>query len=117
MLCNNFLKKSGSKMICTQNPGHISFSLLSRHSISLFSFSSSWKFTLLKARGEWWEGSLSIVKTYISLVKGNIPFKMFPSVMLWGPPGVGKSQGIREVAVEIEKQTGKNKSVFIEPNH
>ncbi|NLL75656.1 MAG: AAA family ATPase [Clostridiales bacterium] len=46
-------------------------------------------------------------KAYISLLKGAIPFKEFPSVMLWGPPGVGKSQGVREVAYEIEKQTGK----------
>ena len=28
--------------------------------------------------------------------------------MLWGPPGVGKSQGVREIAREIEKQTDKN---------
>ena len=28
--------------------------------------------------------------------------------MLWGPPGVGKSQGVREIAYEIEKRTGKD---------
>ena len=27
--------------------------------------------------------------------------------MLWGPPGVGKSQGVREIAYEIEKRTGR----------
>ena len=32
----------------------------------------------------------------------------FPSVMLWGPPGVGKSQGVHEIAYEIEKRTGKD---------
>lgn len=47
-------------------------------------------------------------KTYISLIRGGIPFKEFPSVMLWGAPGVGKSQGIREIAVQIEKQTGRD---------
>lgn len=46
-------------------------------------------------------------KTYISLLNGAVPFKEFPSVMLWGPPGVGKSQGVRQIAHEIEKHTGK----------
>ncbi len=47
-------------------------------------------------------------KVYISLVNGRVPFREFPSVMLWGPPGVGKSQGVREIAAEIEKQTGRD---------
>ena len=46
-------------------------------------------------------------KSYISLIKTNTPFKRFPSVMLWGPPGVGKSQGVREIAGVIEARTGK----------
>lgn len=46
-------------------------------------------------------------KTYISLINARVPFKEFPSVMLWGPPGVGKSQGVREIATEIEKYTCK----------
>ena len=44
---------------------------------------------------------------YTSLIFGRIPFKEFPSVMLWGPPGVGKSQGVREIAREIERKTEK----------
>lgn len=44
---------------------------------------------------------------YISLIRIRTPFKRFPSVMLWGPPGAGKSQGIRQVAAEIEAKTGK----------
>ncbi len=47
-------------------------------------------------------------KVYISLVNGRVLFREFPSVMLWGPPGVGKSQGVREIAAEIEKQTGRD---------
>ncbi len=47
-------------------------------------------------------------KTYISLIHGGVAFKEFPSVMLWGPPGVGKSQGVRQIATEIEKRTGKD---------
>lgn len=44
---------------------------------------------------------------YVSLIKSDAPLKKFPSVMLWGPPGVGKSQGIRQVAKEIADRTGK----------
>lgn len=46
-------------------------------------------------------------KSYISLIETNTPFKKFPSVMLWGPPGVGKSQGVREIADIIENKTDK----------
>lgn len=46
-------------------------------------------------------------KAYISYIKSDTTFKSFPSVMLWGPPGIGKSQGIRQVAKEIEEKTGK----------
>ncbi len=44
---------------------------------------------------------------YIALIKSNTQLKKFPSVMLWGAPGVGKSQGIRQVAAEIAEKTGK----------
>ncbi len=47
-------------------------------------------------------------KVYISRVNGRVLFREFPSGMLWGPPGVGKSQGVREIAAEIEKQTGRD---------
>ena len=44
---------------------------------------------------------------YISLLKKGKQLKRFPSVMLWGVPGVGKSQGVRQVAQKIEEKTGK----------
>lgn len=44
---------------------------------------------------------------YVSLIRGGIPFKSFPSVMLWGPPGVGKSECVREIAEQIRKRTNK----------
>lgn len=50
---------------------------------------------------------LQLSRAYVSLIKSKTPFKTFPSVMLWGPPGVGKSQGIRQVAKNIAEQTGK----------
>lgn len=46
-------------------------------------------------------------KAYVNLIKNNVSFKKFPSVMLWGAPGVGKSQGVRQVGKKIEEKTGK----------
>lgn len=45
---------------------------------------------------------------YISLIRNSTPFTAFPSVMLWGPPGVGKSQGVRQIAERVTEETGKN---------
>lgn len=39
---------------------------------------------------------------YIEIIKKGLPVKTMPSVMLWGPPGVGKSQAVRQIAKEIE---------------
>ena len=47
-------------------------------------------------------------RAYVALILHGAPLKSFPSVMLWGPPGVGKSKGVREVAGEIERKTGKS---------
>jgi hypothetical protein len=44
---------------------------------------------------------------FSSLINSGLPLKRFPSIMLWGPPGVGKSQGVKQVASEIQQQTGK----------
>ena len=44
---------------------------------------------------------------YCSIIKAGQPLKLLPAVMLWGPPGVGKSQAIRQLANQIEKNTGK----------
>lgn len=50
-------------------------------------------------------------KAYISLINSKKPLRNFPSVMLWGPPGVGKSQGVRQIAKGIEAQTGKTVTI------
>ena len=44
---------------------------------------------------------------YSTLINNRSPLRSFPSVMLWGPPGVGKSQGIRQIAEQIRENTGK----------
>ncbi|MCQ2449768.1 MAG: MoxR family ATPase [Clostridia bacterium] len=50
-------------------------------------------------------------KSYINLIKNNIPFQKFPSAMLWGAPGVGKSQGVREIATAVENATHKKVNI------
>ncbi len=45
---------------------------------------------------------------YCEVIKKGLPVKTVPSVMLWGPPGVGKSQAVRQIAAEIEERTKKH---------
>lgn len=52
-----------------------------------------------------------LANAYTSLIKTGIAFRKFPSVMLWGPPGVGKSQGVRQIAQRIQENTGKKVAV------
>ena len=52
-----------------------------------------------------------LTSLYSNAIITNTPFKDIPSVMLWGPPGVGKSQGVKEVAEGVEKKTGKKVKV------
>lgn len=49
-----------------------------------------------------------LINVYTSLVNKEVSLKSFPSVMLWGPPGVGKSQSVKHIAARIEEKTGKN---------
>ena len=48
---------------------------------------------------------------YCSIIRNDYPIKTMPSVMLWGPPGVGKSQAVRQIAKEISENTGKKVNV------
>lgn len=48
-----------------------------------------------------------LTPAYCNIINAGLPVKIFPSVMLWGPPGVGKSQAVRQLGKEIEKNTGK----------
>lgn len=49
----------------------------------------------------------NLSNAYSSIINKQLPIKTMPSVMLWGPPGIGKSQAVRQIAKEIEYQTGK----------
>lgn len=44
---------------------------------------------------------------YSTVINNGLPIKTMPSVMLWGPPGVGKSQAVRQIAKEIKNATKK----------
>lgn len=48
---------------------------------------------------------------YATAIVKRVPIKSIPSVMLWGPPGVGKSQAVRQIAAHIEGKTGKRVTV------
>ena len=45
--------------------------------------------------------------SYSTLINNDSDLSLFPSVMLWGPVGVGKSQAVRQIGEVIEKNTGK----------
>lgn len=48
---------------------------------------------------------------YISMIEKGLPLKLLPAFMLWGPPGVGKSQAVKQVAARIGERTGKRVKV------
>ena len=50
-------------------------------------------------------------EAYCNLILQGGEIKLMPPVMLWGAPGVGKSQGVKQIASEIEVRTGKKVSV------
>ena len=45
--------------------------------------------------------------SYSKLINNDKPISSFPSVMLWGQPGVGKSQAVRQIGNVINEKTGK----------
>lgn len=49
----------------------------------------------------------TLADAYGALIRSGQPMRMLPSVMLWGPPGVGKSQGVRQLGKRIEAECGK----------
>lgn len=48
-----------------------------------------------------------IANAYTTVVDNAVPFQRLPSVMLWGSPGIGKSQGVRQIAAKVQAATGK----------
>ena len=48
---------------------------------------------------------------YNGAIKANIPFRALPTPFLWGPPGVGKSEGVRQLAGELASDNNLKVSV------
>lgn len=44
---------------------------------------------------------------YNGALREEMPLRELPSPFLWGPPGVGKSEGVRQLAADLEKCSGR----------
>lgn len=44
---------------------------------------------------------------YVHVIKRQLPLSLVPTPFVWGPPGVGKSDGVHQLAQYIERHTGK----------
>ena len=52
-----------------------------------------------------------LTELYFNAVKTGVPFKALPTPFFWGAAGVGKSDGVKQLAENLEKQTGKTVKV------
>lgn len=50
-------------------------------------------------------------EAYCAVINNNMPIKTLPSIMLWGAPGIGKSQAVRQIARDIAEGTSKKVNV------
>lgn len=48
---------------------------------------------------------------YVNMVLSKISFEDVPAVFMWGPPGIGKSAAVEQVAEIIEERTGKKVNI------
>lgn len=53
----------------------------------------------------------TLTDLYIRAIRFDVPLKLLPTPFLWGAPGVGKSDGVRQLAERISKSTGKRVEV------
>ena len=49
--------------------------------------------------------------SYCKLIKDGVDINVFPSVMMWGQPGVGKSAAIKQIGANIARETGKTVNI------
>jgi len=49
---------------------------------------------------------------YICAIEKGVKFKSLPTPFLWGPAGVGKSEGVYQMAKKIQQRTGKSANVI-----
>mgnify|MGYP004505141335 FL=1 len=48
---------------------------------------------------------------YCGAMEAHLPFSAIPTPFLWGPAGIGKSDGIKQLAEQLELKTGKRVTV------
>lgn len=53
----------------------------------------------------------ALSNAYCRVLEKGLPVKTVPSAMLWGPPGIGKSQAVRQIAENLRMSTGKTVQV------
>ncbi len=53
----------------------------------------------------------ALTEMYSNVINKGIELKSMPSVMLWGAPGIGKSQSVRELGNNLTKETGKKVAI------
>ena len=50
----------------------------------------------------------TMTRLYAKAINAGVSLRMIPAPFLWGAPGVGKSQGVRQIGEKIESVTGKS---------
>ena len=53
----------------------------------------------------------TLTNSYSKLIKDGVSLDVFPSVMLWSQPGVGKSSAVKQIGENITQKTGKTVNV------
>jgi hypothetical protein len=48
-----------------------------------------------------------LTESYANVIEAGLPVSILPSAMLWGPPGIGKSQGVRQFTESLGAKVGK----------
>lgn len=46
-------------------------------------------------------------EAYSTVINNGLPIRTMPSVMLWGPPGVGKSQAVVRLQMKLAREPAK----------
>ena len=53
----------------------------------------------------------SLTTLYADAIRAGLPLAALPTPFLWGPAGIGKSDGVRQLAQQLQKKTGKHVTV------
>lgn len=53
----------------------------------------------------------TLTTLYTNAINTGLPLRSIPAPFLWGPCGVGKSEGVRQLAAALERNTGRRISV------